>query len=164
MGRRPTGRADVARRTLWLACALLGLGGCTQKLDLTRPPVDNPPRDYVLVTPDSVQAIFSSRCPKCHTGTTPMAGLYLAPGSLSYRDLVNVPSTEAPTYLLVAPGDALNSYLMMKVNGDPRILESMMPLGDPALPLATRKVISNWIDQGARPDTVYLPALAQVVR
>ena len=164
MGRRPTGRADVARRTLWLACALLGLGGCTQKLDLTRPPVDNPPRDYVLVTPDSVQAIFSSRCPKCHTGTTPMAGLYLAPGSLSYRDLVNVPSTEAPTYMLVTPGDADNSYLYMKINGDPRILESMMPLGDPPLPLATRGVIRNWIAQGARPDTVYLPALAQVVR
>jgi len=160
MGTRPAGPAHVARATLWLACGLLGLAGCTQKLDLTAPPVEQPPGSFILVTPDSVQAIFDSRCPKCHTGTTPLAGLYLSPARLSYVDLVNVPSTEAPTYMLVAPGNADNSYLYMKINGDPRILESMMPLGDPPLPLATRRVIANWIAQGALADTVWLPALA----
>ena len=160
METRPTGPREVARRTLWLALAGLALSGCTQKLDLTQPPVIEPPREFVLVTPDSVQAIFDARCPKCHTGTTPMAGLYLAPGSLSYRELVGKPSSEIPTMNLVEPGDPANSYLIWKINWDPRMQESGMPLGDPPLTLATRQVFVNWITQGARADTVWLPALA----
>ena len=35
--------------------------------------------------------------------------------------LVNVPSTLDPRFLRVSPRDAVNSYLYMKVVGDPRI-------------------------------------------
>jgi hypothetical protein len=150
------------RAALGLALALAGAAGCTQKL--TQPAVVAPPRDFVLITPPAVQSIFDARCPKCHTGTAPLAGLYLSPGNLSYSELVNKPSLEDSSYLLVEPGNVLDSYLMMKLRWDSRMQESGMPLGDPPLPQASQEIISDWIALGARPDTLFLPALVARAR
>ena len=63
-------------------------------------------------------------------------------------DLVNVPSTERPSLARVAPGDAPNSYLYLKVLGDGGIDGGRMPAGGPFDPRLA-PFIASWIDAGA---------------
>ena len=52
-------------------------------------------------------------------------------------------------YKRISPGDSLNSYIVMKLRNDPRILGDPMPFGgypmDPALVMR----IAAWTAQGA---------------
>ena len=51
-------------------------------------------------------------------------------------------------YQLIAPGDPVNSYLLMKVRGDERIVGDRMP---PGMPLEAEQIalIETWIEAGA---------------
>jgi hypothetical protein len=133
----------------------LALCGCTEKLPVVVPVAPVP---KLAVTPDSVQAIFTTTCGKCHGGTDPLAGLDLDSSRDSWLALVGVRSIEDAAFYRVAPFDTLDSWLVMKLKGDERILGSQMPLGDP--PLAQRKVnvITGWIAHGAPADSIPLAA------
>lgn len=127
------------------AAALVGCGG------------DGVVKDGGLVPPSggvsfaSLQAaVFTPHCalPGCHAGPGAPLGLDLSEGQ-AYGHLVGVASVELPSFLRVAPGHSADSYVVMKLSGDPRIAGERMPFGGPYLDLATIDEIRKWIDAGA---------------
>ena len=82
-------------------------------------------------------SIFTPKCalPGCHTGSTPQpvqgAGMDLSEGnalnSLLGPGRTGVASTIDPSFERVVDGDPTNSYLYMKVVGDPRIVVPLNP-------------------------------------
>ena len=95
-----------------------------------------------------IQEIFNRRgCTgsSCH-GSAQSAGMDLRTGA-AYLNLVNVNSTESGA-LRVAPGDAQNSYIVIKVEGRQSV-GSRMPLNLPPLDNIDIQNIRNWINQGA---------------
>ena len=61
---------------------------------------------------------------------------------------VGVDSTELSGFKRVAPGDAADSYLYMKLAGDPRIVGDRMPFGG-VLTADEIEAVRAWIDAGA---------------
>jgi hypothetical protein len=90
-------------------------------------------------------------CITCHTdqGRTPAGGLLLTEGR-SYQSLVGVPSRGKAGATLVIPGDADNSYLVHKLEGQADIVGSRMPRGTgPYLTAGQMLIIRRWIALGA---------------
>lgn len=98
---------------------------------------------------NDIQPIFTSNCTTsaCH-GSAASAGLTLLQGQ-SYASLVNVISSQEPPKKRVVPGDATNSYLVIKLEGR-QTNGGRMPLGGSALHSNTIQNIKNWIDKGAK--------------
>jgi hypothetical protein len=84
----------------------------------------------------------------CHGGA--QGGLTLsATASVSYANLVNVPSPNESGEVRVIPGDAQNSYLVKKLEGR-QSMGARMPLGGSPLDDTDLTNIRRWIDQGAQ--------------
>ena len=82
----------------------------------------------------------------CHGGGR--AGLTLtSDASANYGNLVNVSAT-SESFLRVKPGDAQNSYLVIKLEGR-QIVGERMPLAGCCLSPIDIGNIRNWIDDGA---------------
>jgi hypothetical protein len=95
-----------------------------------------------------IQEIFNRRgCTSgsCH-GSSQQAELDLRAGN-AYANLVNVQATQA-TVARVIPGDATNSYLIVKVEGR-QTVGLQMPVGGSALDNIDLTNLKNWINQGA---------------
>ncbi len=138
----------LAVPVLLLALAALG---CTEKLPApTTPPAPTGPP----VMPDSIQAIFNSRCVGCHSGGAPSGGLDLS-AAVSYDNTINRPSTRCAPLDLIEPFDPAASCLVRRIEGT---VTPRMPLGTSALSAADIARIRSWISQGA-PGTVTAPAL-----
>jgi hypothetical protein len=148
------------RTVVRVACGALAFagwllaGGCTEKL------VQPPPPPTVFAVPDSIQQIFDVQCgfSGCHGGSSPHSGMQLGQGArTSWDNIVGVTSTTDVGYQRIAPGDSTNSYIVMKLRNDSRILGNPMPLGgypmDPALTMR----IAVWAQSGA-PGTPVVPA------
>ena len=146
----------------YLLLALLLLAGCTQKLPVEAPAMPVEPK--IAVTPDSVQAIFSLTCSKCHGGDFPLSGLDLSNARASWLALVDVRSVEDTTFFRVAPFDTVDSWLVMKLKNDARIVGSQMPLGDPPMTQAKISVITGWVAAGAPAESIEAPALIATYR
>ncbi len=59
-------------------------------------------------------------------------------------------ATQNSNFFRVAPGSPNNSYIVMKMEGDPRIFGGRMPRGGPPfLPQAEIDPIRAWISMGA---------------
>jgi len=103
-----------------------------------------------------VQAIFSARCavPGCHIPPFPANDLDLTEGA-AFDQTVGVepfnPNAVAAGIVRVDPGDALNSYVLIKVSGPPPELGSQMPLFADPLSDSEVRTIREWIDGGALP-------------
>ncbi len=95
--------------------------------------------------------VFSPSCAlsNCHIGAGAQLGLDLSAGA-SAGNLVGVPSAEVPGLLRVEPGNAVDSYLYMKLAADPRILGDPMPAEGGPLSAGQLNLIETWIDQGAQ--------------
>lgn len=93
--------------------------------------------------------VLTPNCTSCHAGPNAPQGLRLDAGN-SFAMLVNVPSTEVPTLLRVAPGDPQNSYLVQKIDGTTTIVGGRMPLGRAPLPQASIDLVRSWIAAGAQ--------------
>lgn len=128
------------------SCA--GRGG-----DETESSVENPSTstsvgiDYAT----QVQPIFDSNC-SCHLTFIAPQGVVLQAGA-SYDSLVNLPSVESPSLLLVKPGDPDNSYLVIKIDNNvpdvnSRRVGDRMPRGLP-LKASEIEIIRQWIEEGA---------------
>ncbi len=83
----------------------------------------------------------------CH-GAAASAGLDLRAGN-ARANLVNVQSTTEPQRVRVIPGDAQNSYLVVRLEGR-QTVGDRMPRGLPALDNIDLTNIRNWIAQGAQ--------------
>jgi hypothetical protein len=101
---------------------------------------------------ESIQnEVFTPICSVCHTGPAGPnlpSGLNLSNLTASRSSLVNVPSVEVPSLLRVSPGNAADSYLIQKLEGNATV-GGQMPLGGTPLSRQTIDVIRAWIDQGA---------------
>ena len=112
----------------------------------------NTPARQILANPsysNVIQDIFNRKgcaASSCHGTATQSAGLNLASGS-SYASLVNVASTQVGT-LRVIPGNANESYLIVKVEGRQTVGQSM-PVGGSVLDNIDLTNLKNWINQGA---------------
>lgn len=82
----------------------------------------------------------------CH-GAAAALGLDLRPGA-DYGSLVNVTAVEDNSKKRVLPGDAQNSYIVIKVEGR-QTVGGRMPLGGTPLDSIDVTNLRNWIDQGA---------------
>ena len=92
--------------------------------------------------------VFSVICADCHAGANPAAGQDLSTMDNAVQNLINVPSSN-PEFVRVKPGAPEQSYLFLKITGDPRA-GARMPLGRAPLPQSTIDAIESWIQQGAQ--------------
>lgn len=104
-----------------------------------------------------VQVILTASCavPGCHSGQFPSNNLNLEAG-MSFDELVGIDpfngNAAGMGILRVDPGDALNSYLLIKVAGTPPLgLGSQMPLFADPLTESDVATIRDWINDGANP-------------
>jgi len=152
MRRTPLAAAAMAAAALLAGGALLG--GVAACADF-RVPTAAQPADTLVLEPSfarDVQPILTLRCATagCHTAVTHQAGLVLERGA-AYDSLVGRPSTLAPQFVRVAPGDADASWLLRMIGPDDaaRLGVERMPLG--RAPLTDRQIatIVRWVTQGA---------------
>jgi hypothetical protein len=89
----------------------------------------------------------------CHSKAAHQAGLVLTPDS-AYRALVGQPSRTRGGQVLVRPGDAANSWMVIAIGDDATKRQglSRMPLGSGPLTPNQIQTIVNWINRGAPND------------
>ncbi len=128
---------------LFICLGLLSFAQCKSSTTTTTDqPKSNPSFQ------NDIQPIFNSSCAfsSCHS-TPGQAGLDLSSGT-AFSSLVNVPSTEVPSIVRVAPGDSAGSYLVMKLENTQSV-GSRMPFGGNPLSSTQIQNVKNWIDKGA---------------
>lgn len=137
--------------------AVVGLSACGGSSSPSSPgtpaPTPTPPPNREILADPSfsttIQEIFernSCATSSCH-GSSRSANLDLRAGT-SYGELVDVQAT-LESFLLVAPGDPEDSYLVIKLEGR-QAVGSRMPLVGAALDEIDLTNIRNWIAQGAK--------------
>lgn len=129
---------------IWFAAAVCVVLASCEHAD----PLDSGELEPTLA---SIQEnIFDVSCALsgCHTGSNPPMGLDLTAGQ-SRSILVGVASREVPAFERVDPGNPDDSYLVMKIEGDARIVGVRMPLGRTPLSGEQIAVIREWILNGA---------------
>ena len=110
------------------------------------------PQEQPIANPSFAQdiqtAIFNASCSLggCHDATA-ASGLNLSQGQ-AYNNIVNVNSLQDATKARVAPSDATNSYIVIKVEGR-QTVGSRMPLNRSPLSNAKIQTLKNWINNGA---------------
>jgi hypothetical protein len=109
-----------------------------------------PPPDTAPTLTQLQESIFTPKCGVigCHGPPAPEQGMNLTAGN-TFAYTVGVSSTELSSYKRVAPGNATDSYLYMKVTGDPRIIGERMPYFSDPLTAEELEGIRGWIDAGA---------------
>jgi hypothetical protein len=127
--------------------ALLACGGDGVIVEAPPPPPSTAPTLTELQ-----DEIFTPRCAfvGCH-GPFPNLGLSLLRGQ-SYGSLVDVTSAELAPMKRVLPGQPDRSYIVLKLEGDPRIVAERMPYGGPYLSPAEIQMVRDWIAAGAKND------------
>ena len=114
--------------------------------------------DVVVEIPQfqrDIMPIFERRCGigGCHSEGTHQAGLVLE-GTLVHAQLINRPAQTRLGEILVRPGDATNSWLVIAISDDPVRRRDLprMPLGSGPLTPNQIQTIVNWINRGAPDD------------
>lgn len=100
-----------------------------------------------------------SRFNACHKGRAVMAAELNLEAGMSHGNLVGVPSTVAPEWTLVVPGDPEASYLLVQLGHygadhpalgrDNNGVPITMPYNSPLLCVEMREAIERWIADGA---------------
>jgi hypothetical protein len=98
------------------------------------------------------EMVLTPRCAVtgCHVGSG-QAELTMTDG-VTHGETVAVASTTDLNFMRVSPGDPNDSYLIMKLVADPRIVGGRMPLGGQPLNPDKITVIREWILRGALDD------------
>jgi hypothetical protein len=135
------------------ALALAACGGGDSPADPGGNGGDNGGSDRVIKADPSfsadIQEIFARKgctASGCH-GSAQEGGLDLR-ASAAYAQLVNVAAL-GEDRIRVIPGDAQNSYLVIKLEGR-QSFGSQMPLGGSELDNIDLTNVKNWINQGAK--------------
>jgi hypothetical protein len=145
----PGGFAVIVRLTVTLA-ALVVFASCGG--DGVIDPGTGPPNGNSPTLTSLESTIFTPKCalPGCHAAPFPEQGMDLSRGNV-YVYTVGVDSVELSPYKRIAPANSADSYLYMKIAGDPRIIGDRMPLGG-MLTAAEIDAVRTWIDAGAKND------------
>jgi hypothetical protein len=114
--------------------------------------------DVVVAVPQfnrDIVPIFERRCGigGCHSESAHQAGLVLTP-SAAHASLLNRPSQTRLGQILVRPGDADNSWLVIAIRDDDvrRLGLARMPLASGPLTPNQIQTIVNWVNRGAPND------------
>ena len=114
--------------------------------------------DVVVESPQfqrDIVPIFERRCGigGCHSELSHQAGLVLTP-SAAHAALLNKPAQTRPGEILVRPGNADNSWLVIAIRDDDarRLGLARMPLGSGPLTPNQIQTIVNWVNRGAPND------------
>ena len=102
-------------------------------------------------TLESLQAnLFTPNCAVsgCHTGSSAPLGLSMEAGN-TFANLVSKASVQQADKLRIKPGDAINSYLVQKVEGASGITGNRMPRDRARLDQALIDNLKLWINNGA---------------
>ena len=136
-----------ARLVLALGLVLMtaACGGDGVLTTVGGPPPDTGPTFAVVQA-----SVFTVHCafPACHAPPAPEQGMDLSAGK-AYASTVGVDATELSGFKRVASGNAADSYLYMKIAGDPRIAGDRMPFGG-TLTAAEIDAVRAWIEAGAK--------------
>lgn len=140
----------LRKNALWI-CLFLVIAFSVFYCDGTNPTQTETP-DAVKEDPlfsQDIQPVFTNSCAvsNCHNASA-QAGLVLLQGQ-AYNNIVNVNSTQDPSKKRVEPGNADNSYLVIKIEGR-QTTGGRMPLGGGALSNTQIQNIKNWINRGAK--------------
>lgn len=93
--------------------------------------------------------VFTARCGPCHLGSSPSGNMSLA-ADFIYADIFDVSAVGNSNFKRTAPGDPANSYIIMKLRGDSRIVGGQMPLdGTAPIPEEDIAKVATWIEEGA---------------
>ena len=133
-------------RRLALAAVLLPLAGCGGGDDFITP-------QRGTTTLLEVQAqVFTPKCALsgCHVAVGAPFGLDLSSVTASAANTVGVASSEMPSLQRIDPFDPMESYLYLKITGDPSILGDQMPASGGPLGSADIALIQDWIEDGAK--------------
>jgi hypothetical protein len=140
-------RSAQASIALCLFALVLAALGCTEKLVEPPPPL----AQTTTGVPDTIQEVFTAHCAfdGCHGGASPQRGMDLTGQVASYEHIVGIAANEAASFDRIAPGDSANSYMLMKLRDDPRIIGQPMPFGAYPLDPVLVERIASWAQQGA---------------
>jgi hypothetical protein len=133
--------------TIVTATLVAGCAGNGEGLDENGRPLGDGNGGSTALFTQIQDTIFTPVCTGCHVGAAAPRGLRLDAGN-SFALLVNVPSSEVPSVLRVAPGNPDASYLVQKIEGTAAV-GARMPLNGPPLPQASIDLVRQWIAQGA---------------
>lgn len=111
--------------------------------------VGPPPSDAPTLT-ELQTTIFTPHCgiPGCHAGPVPEQRMDLSAGQ-TYTSTVGVASRELSGFKRILPNNAADSYLYMKIAGDPRIVGVRMPFFATPLTADQLEAVRLWIEAGA---------------
>lgn len=138
-------RAVFVILTLGLVLAGASCGGDGVLTSVGEPPPDTGPTlAFVQSTVFTPHCAFSG----CHGPPAPEQGMDLSAG-MTYASTVGVDATELSGFERIAPGNAADSYLYMKLAGDPRIAGDRMPFGG-TLTAVEIDAVRAWIEAGAK--------------
>ena len=102
-----------------------------------------------------IMPIIERRCGigGCHSESAHQGGLFLTRDS-AWKALVNRPSALRAGEVLVRPGDAANSWMVIAIRDDAarRLGLARMPLGSGPLTPNQIQTIVNWVNRGAPND------------
>ena len=109
-------------------------------------------QDGVLSYAKDVEPVFIAECGDCHSAEDPKKGLDLSQGR-GVANMLDRPSQEVDSVLLLKAGDPAASYLWQKLThtaaegkGMPRTMFGAKKLSQDQLDL-----IERWISEGAKP-------------
>jgi hypothetical protein len=150
-----TTRTMKRARAIILVVAGL-LGACADFEGVVNPAGGLP--DVVVDIPlfsHDIVPIFERRCGigGCHSESAHQAGLVLT-RAFAHATLVNRPSQTRLGQVLVRPGDADNSWMVIVIRDDSarRLGFPRMPLGSGPLTPNQIQTIVNWVNRGAPND------------
>lgn len=145
----------MKRRAITLAFAG-AFGACADFDGVTNPTGGLP--DVVVGMPlfgRDIVPIFERRCGigGCHSEVSRQAGLVLTRAS-AHAALIGTPAQTRPGEVLVRPGDAANSWLVIAIRDDAARRRGLarMPLASGPLTPNQIQTIVNWVNRGAPND------------
>ncbi|NOS99539.1 MAG: hypothetical protein HOP29_02810 [Phycisphaerales bacterium] len=143
----PCRHSRVARNAVLLLVIGLAPGACQGPANLPGQATGE-----VVSYADHIQPMLTAKCVSCHQegGLADLVGIALraTPGE-AHDSMVNQPSVQDPTLMLIVPGDAEASLIYQKVSSDSPPVGMRMPsLGAP-LTSDELALLRDWINQGA---------------
>lgn len=136
-------RRALARCLLGTVIALTSACGSSSGSNSSGPSLE-PKLSVIQSNVFQRSCVFSS----CHSADTPQKGLNLS-GS-TYQVLVNKPSSEVPSRMLVVPSNPDGSYLLEKISSDHPTSGARMPYTSTPLPEGEIAAVRQWIELGAQ--------------
>jgi len=126
------------------------------KTDSTSTPqnIEEEPKVPIDEMEAQVVKIFERDCATsgCHRGRYPKAKLNLEADEM-VAALMDIPSRQIDSLMLVDSKQPQESYLLMKINGDERIVKDPMPIDAPPLKTEEINLVENWINALAKLQT-----------